>query len=134
MLTLRDIVRRPPVVAATDWSVGRVMELLLNEDVSTVLIVDERQRMVGLVTESPLLVAAFDPLVRHDPISLHMHRQFVSVDARATLSDAVEMILLHRVRHLPVLDRGVPIGIVSRRDLLRHVMQLQLSGASAVVI
>ena len=65
------------VSARPEWSVINVLELLLDEDVGSMPIIDANDRMVGLVTESVLLVAAFDLQLQADPVSLHMQRRFI---------------------------------------------------------
>ncbi len=111
------------VSADPDTNVGKITDLMLDEDVSTVLIVDETGRMIGIVSESTLLAAAFDPPRQAEPVSLYMQRDFVWVDATAPLESVIETFLQHHVRHLPVLDRGRPVGIVSRRRLLRALVE-----------
>jgi predicted transcriptional regulator len=121
--SIRELMSASPVTAAPDWTVGKVIGLMIERDVSTLLIVDQQGRMVGLVSESSLLAPAFDPQLRAHPISLHMQRQFASVDIRETTEGLIETFLLHRVRHLPVMENGRPVGVISRRDVLRSLMQ-----------
>lgn len=121
--SIRALMSAPPVTAYADWTVGKVLDLMLDQDVSTLLIMEPSGRMVGLVSESSLLAPAFDPQLRTHPICLHMQRQVASVDVRETIEGLIETFLLHRVRHLPVMEQGRPIGIVSRRDVLRSLMQ-----------
>ena len=122
MLTARDIMNPAIVTAAPDWSVKQVLDLLLEEDVSRLPILDANGRLVGLVSESVLLVAAFDLQLQSDPVSLHMQRQFISAAPDEPVGQLVEKFLLHRVRHFPVVENGRILGIVTRRDLLRAVL------------
>jgi acetoin utilization protein AcuB len=41
-----------------------------------------------------------------------------TVRPRQTLAEAHRLMRRHRIRHLPVLDRGKLVGIVSQRDLM----------------
>lgn len=113
------------VTARPDWSVSRINELILDEDVSSVAIVDVSDRLVGIVTESTLLVAAFDPQLGTDPISLHMLRQFVSASPNESVDQVVEKFLLHRVSQLPVVDNNRLLGVVTRRYLMRAVLGMK---------
>lgn len=121
-MKVSDLMTQNIVTAQPDWSVGQVIDLILNEDVSNIAIVDSNDRLVGIVTESALLVAAFDPQLRTDPISLHMQRKFVSATPNEPVGQVVEKFLLHRVRHFPVVDDNKLVGIVTRRDLMRAVL------------
>ena len=110
------------VTAKPDWSVSQVIDLILDEDVCSVAIIDSNGRLVGIVTESALLVAAFDPQLRTDPISLHMQRKFISAKPNEPVGQVVERFLLHRVRHFPVVEDNRLLGIITRRDLMRAVL------------
>jgi acetoin utilization protein AcuB len=51
------------------------------------------------------------------PISRYMTRQPWTIERSATLTAAHQLMRAHGIRHLPVLDAGKLIGIVSERDL-----------------
>ena len=122
MLTVNDIMINNVSTATAECSVNQIIDQMLDEDVSSLLIVDQNERLIGLVTESGLLVAAFDPQLSADPISLHMERRFVSVQPNEPILQVLEKFLLHRVRHFPVLDNGRLLGIVTRRELMRAML------------
>ena len=119
MLQAIDIMNENIVTVRPDWSVRKVTELLLDEDVGSLPVVDETGRMIGLVTESVILLAAVDPQQSSDPISLHMERKFISISPDEPVGQITEKFLLHRVRHFPVTNNRMLLGIVTRRDLMR---------------
>ena len=51
------------------------------------------------------------------PISRYMTRQPWTIERTATLTAAHELMRQHAIRHLPVMDAGKLVGIVSERDL-----------------
>jgi len=51
------------------------------------------------------------------PISRYMTRQPWTIEPGATLTAAHEVMRSHAIRHLPVMDAGKLVGIVSERDL-----------------
>ena len=121
-MIVRDVMMQKLVTVGPEWSVSKAIEIMLDEDVSSLLIVDRNERLVGLVTESALLVAALDPPLRSDPISLHMERKFVSIGPDDPVGQVVEKFLLHRVRHFPVVKKHKLVGIVTRRELMRALL------------
>ncbi len=48
-----------------------------------------------------------------------MTRDVVTVPSTATVADALDTLNVHTIRHLPVLDDGRVVGILSDRDLRR---------------
>lgn len=55
---------------------------------------------------------------RRVPVSSIMQTEFVSVSSRDRLDLADHIMRLGRVRHLPVVDEGRLVGVLSNRDLL----------------
>jgi acetoin utilization protein AcuB len=51
-------------------------------------------------------------------MSGHMTKAVLTVGRRETLARAHEIMRAHRVRHLPVVERGKLVGMVSQRDLM----------------
>jgi CBS domain-containing protein len=61
------------------------------------------------------------------PVSEVMRRDFVSLNRNDRLDFADEVMRYGRIRHLPVLDHGRVVGIVSNRDLLAASLTRVLS-------
>ncbi len=53
------------------------------------------------------------------PISRYMTRQPWTVSHDASLSQAMELMRQHHVRHLPVLNAGKLVGVLSERDVYK---------------
>jgi CBS domain-containing protein len=56
--------------------------------------------------------------IRRRTVSEVMRREVVTLQSKETLDLTQDLMKLARVRHLPVLDQGRLVGIVSHRDLL----------------
>jgi len=77
-------------------------------------------RPVGIITERDLLVRVIG--LRRDPAEAKvgevMHAPFTHVGPDTTLEECERLMAAQDVRHLPVLDGDVPVGMISMRDLL----------------
>ena len=51
-----------------------------------------------------------------------MTREVVTVDFTHTFADCMRLMHQHGIRHLPVVDRGNVIAVISIRDLLREAV------------
>ncbi len=54
-------------------------------------------------------------------VSRYMTKQPFSIDRKASLQEAHQLMRKHRIRHLPVLEGGNLVGIVTLRDL--HLLE-----------
>jgi CBS domain-containing protein len=96
--------------------------------ISSVVILDGK-RLTGIVTERDivnLVAAGGDP---HDvKVALGMtRRDLETVSPKTDIAQAAEHMAARNIRHLPVVDKGRVVGIISIRDLTRWAAE-ELSG------
>jgi len=142
-----DIMHPGVISIAQDASVHDAVRLMVARRVSGLVVVDAKGAMVGMLTEGDLLhrveigtehhyskLLAFlrgpvreaqDYLRTHARrVSDLMHTPVVAVTKNTKLEELVELMEKHKVRRMPVLENGKPIGIISRADLLRALEPL----------
>jgi CBS domain-containing protein len=75
--------------------------------------------IVGIITERDLLRAIAD---HHDPGAVHVSQYMThsprTIEASERATKACAIMIKHRVRHLPVTEKGRLAGFLSARDLL----------------
>src|SRR5207302_9245749 len=103
---------RPLVEAAASMTKRRVGAVLVMEG----------ERLIGIVTERDVLRAAASGDIGGD-VSPWMTRHPETVDADESTQQAGVVMIHGGFRHLPVLDAGAPVGIVSIRDLMRVALE-----------
>ena len=93
----------------TDRSVGAVL-VLSGDSIS------------GILTERDVLRAVATGPVEGTRVAAWMTRDPETVDASESTAQAAALMIHGGFRHLPVVDGGKPVGIVSIRDLMRVVV------------
>jgi CBS domain-containing protein len=92
-----------------------------------VLLVSADHELVGLVTEHDVLARVV--LGHLDPVATLvgdvMTRELVTIDADATLEEALVVAADRDCRHLPVVDNGTLCGLVSSSDLSGWIVRDQ---------
>ena len=91
-------------------------------------------RVIGIFSERDLLYciakhgsAALDLL-----ISNVMTAPPITAEPHSTIQDALEVMTLRRIRHLPVLEQGELVAFVSIGDLVKHRLELVEHEAQAM--
>ena len=119
-LTVREVMQPEPVVVQPPCPLREVMELMNSRRIGAVLVADPDRRLKGIFTERDLLrrVAHADPDWRDWPVSGWMTPDPHTVAPEVGWEEVLDMLARLRVRHLPVVEAGRVIGLVSTRMLL----------------
>ncbi len=120
-LLVRDIMVRDPVAVAPTTSVADTARLMSDRNIGAVVVTTDG-RVEGMFTERDLLrraVKSRDEWGR-TPIARFMTSNPVSVAPDAPWAEATTIMDQRGIRHLPVVEAGKLIGMLSVRDLLRH--------------
>ena len=116
-LTLRDLMTSRLVAVGQDESVADAAEAMVRQRVGSALIMQGRL-LAGILTERDVLrAAASGSDLTNTPVSAWMTRDPEQASPDTTVEDAIQIMLLHGFRHLPVLEGRDVHGIVSLRDL-----------------
>lgn len=115
--TVRELMSTDLVTASVPGTRDQVLEKIHSENVSCVPITErDSGRLVGIVTRSDLLRG-----VEEEQIAMIMTRDPVTADPGEDVEDAVERIVEHGVRRLPVVEEGGLVGMLSVADLVAEV-------------
>lgn len=131
MLTARDIMTENVITIRPECTIQEAIELLLSERISGLPVVDERGRLIGIVTEFAMLAVAYDERVLNDTVAQHMTTDLLTVEASDLVRKVADMCVVHRVRRVPVLDNGKLVGLIARADVLRAIYDATASIARA---
>jgi CBS domain-containing protein len=83
------------------------------------VLVLEGERLAGILTERDLLKAVARGFTDEARVSEWMTRQPETVEPDESTDQAASLMIHGGFRHLPVVEGGRPIGILSIRDLMR---------------
>jgi CBS domain-containing protein len=118
--TIRQIIEgQEPVTAAADITVREAARLMKDRNIGALMVVEE-ERLVGVFTERDALfrVLANGLDAGETRLEQVMTRNPQTIAADSGFTVALQMMHDGRYRHLPVIEEGRVIGIVSVRDAL----------------
>jgi len=116
-LTLRDLMSTRVVSVGSDDSLAEAAAAMVGQKVGSALIMQGRF-LAGILTERDVLrAAASGSDLTKSPVSAWMTRDPEPASPDTTVEEAIQLMLLHGFRHLPVVDGREVHGVVSLRDL-----------------
>lgn len=111
------------ITVSEDTTARQAIEKLLEYKISGLPVVDQEEKLVGLITEYQLVQALFRPELQIEPVSRFMTTDLITVDEDALLFEVANLMLKNRMRRIPVTRNGRVVGIIARRDLLRYFLE-----------
>jgi CBS domain-containing protein len=126
-ITAKEIMAKSLVTLRADMSLTEAIEVLLKSKVSGATVVDEDRHVVGVLSEKDCLrifaVGAYNTLP-HGNVGEYMSKPVTTIAPDTDLFTIAELFMKHSFRRLPVLENGVLVGQVSRRDVLESSRRL----------
>jgi CBS domain-containing protein len=104
-----------------------VVELLASKGVGAVVVSDASQTVLGILSERDVVrvLGRHGASALEDPVSRHMTPKVITVTRDDTIEHVMQTMTDGRFRHVPVVEGGRLIGIISIGDVVkRHVNAL----------
>lgn len=109
------------VTVAPTTNIGAVAQILSDQRIGSVLIEDSAGQLLGIVSERDIVrsLAANGARTLEMTAGQLMTRALRSAAPRTTVEEAMRDMTVGRFRHMPVLDRGELIGVISIGDVVK---------------
>jgi len=107
-------------------SVFEAVQLMVQKNVGS-LLVTERGDITGIVTERDYLrrVTLEGRTDRETPVRKIMSSPLIVASPETTVDECMALMTDRRIRHVPVVEEGSVIGVVSIGDLVKFKSKLQ---------
>jgi len=119
-LIAKDVMRTPVISAKKSASARDIASQLVSGRFSGMPVIDEEERVIGVITEHDLLNQAregkdLEKLAVEDV----MQKNPITVDVNAPLGDILDIMLENGILRIPVTDGLRLVGVISRSAILR---------------
>ena len=116
----RDVVTIEPGA-----SLAEAAMLLSQRRIGAALILGADHRLVGIISERDIVraLAARGPSVLEEPVSQSMTRKVEICGENETVCSVMARMTEGKFRHLPVVEQGRVLGIISIGDVVKHRLQ-----------
>jgi len=129
MVTVRQLLeRKDPALWSVepDDPVLEVIQLMADHHIGALPVMRSGE-LLGIVSERDYArkVALLGRSTTETPVWQIMSSPVITVTREASVSDCMQLVTLHRVRHLPVMEGGQVVGMISIGDLVKAVIDEQ---------
>src|SRR5256885_9341452 len=121
MATVADVMSRKLLTVEPTTDLSEAAAKMNDRSVGAALVLTG-DHVSGILTERDVLRAVATGSVEGTHVAAWMTRDPETIDATESTGQAAAVMIHGGFRHLPVMDGGRPVGIVSIRDLMRVVV------------
>jgi CBS domain-containing protein len=122
MVPVKMVMSKKILKVRRGTKVKKVAQLMRDKQVGSILVSDGSS-YAGIVTDADvvrrLVAEGLDPDTT--PVEKVMTTPLLAIESTRSVVDANDIMDQEHIRHLGVIENGKIIGILSVRDLLRHV-------------
>lgn len=116
-MKISEIMTKAAVTDSADDTLAEAAARMWNSQTGSLLVMDG-EHLVGIVTERDLLRAvAHNQDATKVPLKDVMRTDVITCGPQTTLKEAAKLMATRWIRHIPVVENGKVVGIVSQRDL-----------------
>jgi CBS domain-containing protein len=124
-MRVRDVVTAKPdhqvITITPDASVQDLVRLLSEHNVGALVVSSDGTLVEGIVSERDVVRRLhLNPDVLTERVAEIMTGDVHTVDSSQSLDELMSAMTQRRIRHVPVVDDGVMVGIVSIGDVVKH--------------
>lgn len=132
---LTDLMTPSPITCGPQTAIRAAAQVLVSNRISSICVVDHdtsggavgvnaqgganAQGLVGILTDTDITKAVARDLPGDTKLQHVMTKHPRTLPSSAIGSDVLHMMMEHRISHIPVVDEGKLVGIVSQSDLTR---------------
>lgn len=129
-LKVKDYMTTNLITFKPDQSVQEVVESLIKYKISGGPVVNDKQELVGIISEGDCLKQLsesryYNMPLEHDNVEKRMAVNVETIDGNMDVFDAANKFLQSKRRRFPIVENGKLIGQISQKDILKAALQLK---------
>ncbi|MBO5770668.1 MAG: CBS domain-containing protein [Spirochaetales bacterium] len=124
-----------PITVTPEDNIYSVKDIMDREGIHRLPVLDSKGTLVGLISKSDILAASPDfssspsihevaYLLSRLTVSDVMSTEVMTISPDATVEQAARVMIDGEISCLPVIDNGVLVGLITRTDLFRLLIEL----------
>lgn len=123
---LSEIMSSPAITCSVTATAREIAAIMIQNSVRSLMVIDENEQMAGIVTCRDIMAKALAPK-GVDPDTIYaknlMEAQPKTMPPSTYMYEAMAFMVGRRLKHMPIVENGVLLGMVTMSDLIQHRTQ-----------
>jgi acetoin utilization protein AcuB len=124
-MQVSDCMSTPPITIGPDSVYHKALKLLQANGLHHLPVVDTHGKLVGIIAERDLLLAASHYVQNPVDVAEVMHREVITATSDMQMAEAATLMVDHKIGSLPVVDAERRlVGIITESDVFRAFIEV----------
>lgn len=129
-ITVADYMSTKLCTFKPEQNIMEVMHLLVKHKISGGPVVNDKNELVGIISEGDCLKQISDSRYHNLPmddatVEKHMVTEVETIDGNMNVFDAANQFLTAKRRRFPIVREGKLVGLISQKDILKAALNLK---------
>ncbi len=129
-ILVEDYMSHSLITFKKDQLVVDVMEALIKNKISGAPVVDEHNKLVGMISDGDCMKQISESRYYNMPIGDMQIEKFMetdvpTIDRKVNIFDCASLFYKHNCRRFPIVEEGKLAGMISRKDILCAALKLR---------
>ncbi len=123
MFDTKTVMTTDVITVKRHTPIGRVVEILVDNDITGLPVVNDDMTLAGIISEKDVLSLLVDLEDESAKVEDFMTKEVVSFEQNEDLIAICECLVENNFRRVPIVADGKLVGIVSRRDIIKNILE-----------
>ncbi|HUU17783.1 MAG TPA: CBS domain-containing protein [Sedimentisphaerales bacterium] len=125
MLKTKDIMNKKVICVKKDTPVVEAIRIMSTNNITGVPVVEDDMTLIGILSEQDVLRLFHTHKDEKDrTVNTFMTHPAINFDEEEPLLDVCYRLRDNSIRRVPVTSDGKVVGVISRSDILKYILQL----------
>ena len=132
-IRVKDFMAKNLVVFKADTDIYKAIDQLVKSEISGAPVVDDDGRLIGIISQKDCLRILANGAFHNNPggtVDQYMTEAVMSIGSDMDIFTVADIFLNNVYRRIPVVDQGLVVGQISRRDVLRAIQHMVANPSS----
>lgn len=125
MFEAKKIMKTNLITVKKDTPIYEAIRVLVDCNITGLPVVNDDKTLAGIISEKDVLKLLYESEDQPDTVEQFMTEDVVTFDQDDNIVDITDSFLEHHFRRVPILADGKLVGIISRKDIISHIVTLR---------
>ncbi len=119
-VTAEDMMTKNVVTIKDTWTLKEASIYLEEKDLSGTPVLNDRDELCGMLTLRDIMKGRKQNQI-NSPVKAYMRTKLITCSSGANMREIENLLFINSIGHLPIVDSGKLVGIITRSDILKFL-------------